>query len=356
MMLTGDNGILKRAGEAKDLSEVEKEKEYISLAYNSIIMDKMHKESDPITVDEFDKAIKTYDTGASVTSEREKLVVTFSNEHKYSIYNNGKVTEYTTKPYAVDELVVKVSGDSVESLYYVNYPSAAGTIKCRVLYNDATYGLQIISVNPVTKVRLGYKDPNENLTGEIGSVERAQSSYNRSIVTLNEKAEEYTETNDGSILATDARCVGSNPLNKNYPDNLTGEERMTKMFVADSSYSNMKDYNGKFFDSDNNYFLDSYRLRAINAIKVDVSNTVSPYYWMASRFVSMYNWIVSFSGAFIVDNSKITGTGWWSINETGVCNASSGPNLGLRPVFILSPNVKIIGGEGTEEVPFEIGL
>jgi hypothetical protein len=29
---------------------------------------------------------------------------------------------------------------------------------------------------------------------------------------------------------------------------------------------------------------------------------------------------------------------------------------GLRPVFILSPNVKIISGEGTEEIPFEIGL
>ena len=355
-MLTGDNGILTRAGEAKDLSEVEKEKEYILLAYNSIIMDKMHKESEPITVDEFDKAIKTYDTGASVTSEREKLVVTFSNEHKYSIYNNGKVTEYTTKPYAVDELVVKVSGDSVESLYYVNYPSAAGTIKCRVLYNDATYGLQIISVNPVTKVRLGYKDPNENLTGEIGSVERAQSSYNRSIVTLNEKAEEYTETNDGSILATDARCVGSNPLNKNYPDNLTGEEKMTKMLVADSSWTNMKDYNGKFFDSDYNYFLDCNRLRAINAFKVDSSNTVSPYYWIASRNVSSYEWSFHFSGALLVDNSNITSFAWWSVNETGVCNGARGANFGLRPVFKLSPNVKIISGEGTEEVPFEIGL
>lgn len=29
---------------------------------------------------------------------------------------------------------------------------------------------------------------------------------------------------------------------------------------------------------------------------------------------------------------------------------------GLRPVFTLSPNVKIISGEGTEEDPFEIGL
>ena len=31
-------------------------------------------------------------------------------------------------------------------------------------------------------------------------------------------------------------------------------------------------------------------------------------------------------------------------------------SMGLRPVFLLSQDVKIIGGEGTEAVPFEIGL
>ena len=63
-------------------------------------------------------------------------------------------------------MTVTVEGKSVESPYYVNYPSAKGTIKCRVLYNDDTYGLQIISVNPVTRVTLGKDDSNTNLSGE----------------------------------------------------------------------------------------------------------------------------------------------------------------------------------------------
>ena len=91
-MLSGDNNIIKKAGEAKELTEVGQEKENISLAYNSIIIDKIQKGTNNVTVDELDKAIKSYDERASVTSEREKLIVTFSNGHKYSICTTGKVT------------------------------------------------------------------------------------------------------------------------------------------------------------------------------------------------------------------------------------------------------------------------
>ena len=85
-------------------------------------------------------------------------------------------------------LTVKVNGDTVESPYYVNYPSAKGTIKCRVLYNDSTNGLQLVSVNPVTKVMLGKDDESVNVLGEMDSAERSLNSYNRAIMTINEKA------------------------------------------------------------------------------------------------------------------------------------------------------------------------
>ena len=44
----------------------------------------------------------------------------------------------------------------------------------------------------------------------------------------------------------------------------------------------------------------------------------------------------------------------FSISEDKIIG--QGNKGGFRPVFILSPKVKIIGGEGTEEIPFEIGL
>ena len=350
-MLSGDNSILKRAGASKDSTEIAQEKENITLAYNSLIIDKKVENSGTISGSDFDKVIKSYDSRASATSERDKYIVTFSNGHKYSLYNSGKITEYTTTPYAVDELTVKVSGDTVESPYYVNYPSAKGTIKCRVLYNDSTYGLQIISTKSVTKVLIGKDDPNENVTGDPGSIERCINSYNRAITTLNEKAEEYIATNDGSVLATDARCVGSNPdsKNKNYPENLTGNERKAQMYVLEN------DYNEKIFKSNNFWQTDNTRLSKLGLLKI--TDAKNDWYYLVRRVCFEYSGL-NFCISLVSGNSgTLNNWGLFRMNTSGVIDEHDNYDTGgLRPIFLLSPNVKIIGGEGTEEVPFEIGL
>ena len=43
-----------------------------------------------------------------------------------------------------------------------------------------------------------------------------------------------------------------------------------------------------------------------------------------------------------------------NINSTSCSHLTA--RAGLRPVFILSKDVKIVGGEGTKEIPFELGL
>ena len=255
------------------------------------------------------------------------------------------------------KLTVKVNeDDTVESPYYVNYPSKEGTIKCRVLYNDSKYGLQIISVSPVTKVRLGKNDENENVEGANGTLERAQNSYNRAILSLNEAAEKYLETIDGSILATDARCVGSNPLDKNYPDRLSGQERQSQMYVGDSSHEFMNDYNGKFFKGDKFYYIDGTRLVKIGAYGYE-DTSVSPYYWFASRKVDYYEEQGYLFFIYMVQSNGSWGAiGRLNVPNNGTMNAYDPGSNGLRPVFVLASNVKVIGGEGTEENPFELGL
>ena len=57
-MLSGENSILKRAGESKDSTEIAQEKENITLAYNSLIIDKKTENSGTISGTDFDKAIK----------------------------------------------------------------------------------------------------------------------------------------------------------------------------------------------------------------------------------------------------------------------------------------------------------
>ena len=190
------------------------------------------------------------------------------------------------------KLTVKVNeDDTVDSPYYVNYPSAKGTIKCRVLYNDSTYGLQLVSVDPVEKLSLTSTD-----------IETAQNLYNNIITTLNEKAEEYMETEDGNVLAIDARCVGSDPLNKNHPENLTGNERAEKMFIADETYDYMTEYNGKFFDSDNYHAKDISRLRKINALKYnDTTNGI--FYFLGVHYIRMVNSEYWF-GPLLINSSR----------------------------------------------------
>ena len=267
------------------------------------------------------------------------------------------------------KLTVKVDHDgngnetTVESPYYVWYPSAkfidessdenCKGIKCRVLYNDSTYGLQIISVNPVTTVTLGKNDPNSNVTGEMESVERAQNSYNRLVTTLNEKAEEYIAIADGSILATDARCVGSDPLNKNYPDNTSGSSRESEMFT--STLTNMADYSGKYFKQNYRYQIDGMRLRSIGAATFNIEAGEIRYYLLAARRVNEK------SGLFSIYYGTSNGLGntsvsLWKVDSEGLATATKFSEMGFRPVFTLSPEVKIIGGLGTEESPFELGL
>lgn len=353
-MITGNNSIIARTVDSKEKTQIGQEKENIALAYNSAIIEKESKKDNTIILDEFNKAIKNYDKDATASSEGSKIIVTFSNGHKYTIYKNGTVGVFVNPPYAKDKLKVTINeNETVYSPYYVNYPSAKGTIKCRVLYNDSTYGLQLISVNPVTKVTLGRNDSNESVIGNSGSIDRAQNSYMRAVITLNEKAEEYIKTKDGSILATDARCVGSNPLDKNYPNNLTGDERKSEMYTADSHYTYMNDHNGKYFKSDANYEIDENRLKKIDALKYK-DNTYGSICWLASYSVVDSAKFVAFC-LRIINGGSVVEQEIWHVSSKRKIDGLSVP-FAFRPVFKLSKNVKIIDGEGTEEVPFEIGL
>ena len=316
----------------------------------------MQKESNAITIDKFDKAIKSYDANATTSSEGSKIIVTFSNGHKYTVYKNGTISEYTEPPYAKDVLTVTVSENSIESPYYVNYPSAKGTIKCRVLYNDDTYGLQIVSVNPVTKIILGSKDTNDNVNGAMNSVERAKNSYNRAITTLNEKAEEYIKTSDGSILATDARCVGSDPLDKNYPENLTGDAKKAEMRSITEEFNNNQI--GEYYKTDTHYELDYNRLDKIGIKTITDESAIDKTYWLASHisdYYSNYN-ADDFSFRFIEANGEPSLYPSMTVYHNNRFAMQTYGEKGLRVIFKLSPNAKVIDGDGTENFPFEIGL
>ena len=77
-------------------------------------------------------------------------------------------------------------------------------------------------------------------------------------------------------------------------------------------------------------------------------------YWIARRS-AMYTEGYGFQFRCFVFWGATNSYEMWLVYENGTTR-HEGFTQGFRPIFILSPYVKIIGGEGTEDVPFEIGL
>ena len=96
-ILTGDNGILTQAGEAKEANIIGEEKERISLAMQSLKMEKERKNlSSEITAEELQNQL--IDDGAkNVTvenGENNNLVVNYEDsKNSYLVYQDGKIEE-----------------------------------------------------------------------------------------------------------------------------------------------------------------------------------------------------------------------------------------------------------------------
>ena len=267
------------------------------------------------------------------------------------------------KPYAKDVLLIDYQGELKSP--YVYYKMKNGEdVLCRVLYDKhSQYGLQIVTMNPVGTVKLGSNDPKVSGTG----VQRAQNSYMRAITTLNEEAESYMNT-DG--IAADARSIGSNPLDKDYPDYLTGTDRTSLYWNSGSDTYEywLATYLNKFFFRDENYVTDTNQLNYLELYGFE-DTSYSTYYWMASRTTGVYRssynggryeiFQVNF-GIMAVDNTGYYGYPYEYLFLRGPRsgNSSSYDELyyeyekGLRPVFIISDEALISSGDGTLENPY----
>ena len=307
-------------------------------------------------------------TNNSVERYNEKVA-----EMETSLTNAMEMLDKAANPdLAKYKLEVKVNYDeegnetAAESPYYVWYPSDkyieenggeenCKGIKCRVLYNDSIYGLQLISVNPVAKVDLGGNDQSslEKVAGDMGSIERSKNSYNRAITTLNENTETYI---DKSGIAKDARCVGSNPLNKNYPENLEEHEKQEEILLITEEHNNNSI--GEYYKTDTHYEIDYNRLNKIGARIITDDLAVDKTYWLASHYVEYSDsyYADAFCIRYVPNDSEVSFRGLIYIYHRNQFAMQGGGKMGLRPVFILADNAIITGGQGTEEDPFELGL
>lgn len=206
---------------------------------------------------------------------------------------------------------------------YIIYDTGRrGEIVCRVLYPSLSpYGLQIIADKSVRQITLGGTD-----------LESAQQSYNNAISLLNTEAERYLNNS----YASSARCVGSNPNDKN------NEE--IGPIELNYSYKGSKNFNAKKQDENYKIDLEAMEEAGITGIEED--------YWMASR-----NVVQDKSGTFL----RIYGVyGRGVLSSSGIIDIWGNENsefysktCGLRPCFTLkATSLKIIDGNGTNKHPY----
>ncbi len=211
---------------------------------------------------------------------------------------------------------------------YVEYDSGEnGKILCRVLYKaNSPYGLQIISDKSVKEVTIGIDY----------DFEASREAYNNIVETLNNEALLYK--ND--LYAIDARCVGSNPSNKNAE--VLGP--VTMQFEYNGS--NIIDYKNE----DKNYETDQKAMQEAGLWSIQEP------YWLASRSIDSVPNYCDFWARVVNMQGELSGNYMGGVNSSGG-NQGKRCNNGLRPCITLNSNiVKITDGEGTSEKPYILGI
>ena len=221
--------------------------------------------------------------------------------------------------------IAKTVQNTLKEGDYVTYPSSQGNLACRVLYdNSSGYGVQVITSNIIRDTYL-----------ELGSNDFtiAMNSYNNAISTLNSRAMAY----NNNTYSSTGRCVGSVPNNPNQDS--AGYHKTQFDSV----------YNGKLKDTDSNYIPDYSQMITLGI------RDAGEEYWLASRSTS--GGYSSFCDVrYVSDSGGLMAVTLCQIYPNVNACQGNWRAFGLRPVFILKPEVKVTGGNGTSSSPYTLGV
>ena len=221
---------------------------------------------------------------------------------------------------------------------------------CRVLYNDETHGLQIITADNgvVPRITLGYGDDKVTVNDFFydGSLtlsdnfKKAATSYNNVVNNLNERASEYM---DEKGIAKDARSLGSIGT----LENGKFQEDTSGMYTGTYDYLETYSWNGKFKVEDANCKEDVDQLKALGL------NATSGYTWLASRGIGSLPSNSDFRVRRVNTSGNVDNYSLCDVYSSGYTRSYRNKD-GFRPVFLLTSDVVISSGDGNSENPYVI--
>lgn len=369
-MLSGDNSILQRATDAKQISERAEAKEQAQTDIMAYIADKTANHQDASLDDDKVKEIlsdnKSYVKEAgdtSFTTKKGEYEIPYSElymsnnqednvspEIKYGYANNSGVVDS-------DTLIV---GDIIN--YY--YDITKSPIQCEIIYNDESHGLQAISLGTVRNVKLGFgfegyesgqnqgtkhEDPKAIEAFKNGApfgyentdFDKCRWSLNHALATLNNYAQEYL-----GDMSINVRCVGCPADNI-----ILNEDETTNMVQIGDNNIEVKGTDSNIsgsYSASNGYTENiSEDLKTLDTLGI-VATGDGITYWLCSRddrygqysngYVHM-NVVHGDDGAFSQASMlevKIT-----SIYGGHDLDRPYGLEYGFRPIFTLKSNMKV---------------
>ena len=191
--LTGENGIITRAIEAREQTEIGREKEEIALAWNGAVLDKLGGTN--ITADDLNKQFTTNKTDANATGSN-PITVEFDSGRSYTVDENGNIqgpgTAGTpeTPQGIVATLDIEGEESTAEPIVPTGFSHTEGTVEDGYVIQD-TSGNEFVWV-PV--------DKNQKIKINVTSGENIESlvltdPYGDDILTENDLGTSYNNEN-----------------------------------------------------------------------------------------------------------------------------------------------------------------
>ena len=349
-MAFGDNGLIRMAQKAKDVTanSIEAEREEM----NSVMSEYLNvmAEDSEIPLPQEDTTPPTVEITVGERTENSIAITVNATDDSgeiasYKYYLNGTLkdtltsnsytftgltagTDYTIKVEAYDKAgnkgeksttastTAKTVANTLVAGDYVTYPSPSGNLACRVLYDSSSeYGVQLITSDTVTdSYTLGADD----------DFDGNKTLYNNVISTLNSAVSSYNNSTYSTV-----RCVGSVPNNPSQDS--AGYYTFTKFSSS---------YDGQFKDTDTNYKADYDQMGTLGIRNIGKS------YWLASRNVRSLSNFSEFGVRTVNSSGSLRSSYLCSVISGGSTDAYS-HSYGLRPCFTLKSGIKVTGGDGT---------
>ena len=340
-MLIGENGLINKAQESNKQTDIANIKEEIQ----TDISGKQSENEGNITEDELKKILEKYGELSNEVKLIDKTLTTTDGKHKIKVSDiwNGKTSNVVTL--AKETLTIDpTSTDTSNRTPHVRYNG----FDCRVLYNDDNHGIQIVTDRGAKTVYLGYGDQTSqelvfNYDGKLtlnNEFKKAAASYNNAINNLNNEAKTCMDS-DG--IAMDARCIGSIATLNN--ESKFQEDDTTEMWSGTYSYLTDFSLNNRFVNSNTNYVEDLEQMRILQ-IKSSRSTV-----WVASRHIIPKSEYTTFGIGYLQENGVNVVTEICKVKSTGSAVGNS-QYFGIRAVFLISPDSRITGGDGSSSNPY----